>query len=68
MQPRVWILALGERVGEKRVLIEWGGGARKQKYEAEVASSVWHSRNLRKNINDGNAEESERNIFGLSSQ
>ena len=45
-------------MGEKRVLIEWGGGARKQKYEAEVASSGYHSHNLRRNKNDRNVEES----------
>ena len=40
MQPRVWILAQEERVGERRVQIEWGGGpggAKKQKYATEVA-------------------------------
>ena len=31
MQPRVWILALGERVGERRELIEWGGESKSMK-------------------------------------
>ena len=31
---------------------------KRQNYIAEVASSVWHSRNLQKNTNDRNAEES----------
>ena len=43
IQPRVWILALGERVGERRVQIEWGGWAKKQKYATEVAAFVQHS-------------------------
>ena len=36
----------------------------RQKYEAEIASSVYHSHNLRKNTNDRNTEESKQNIYG----
>ena len=44
-----------------------GADSRKrQNYEAEVASSVKHSRYLRKNTNDRNAEESAPSLISAS--